>query len=81
MAINLTGNWGTLNILHSGNQVTATATVPNPHFQVGNGVLTGLSLPMTFTGGQHVQTHQGTVSSDGTSISWSNGTVWRKVHS
>ena len=78
MAVNLSGDWGTLTIVQSGNQVTATAKVPNPHFQRGTGTLNGLVLTMTFTGGAHVQTHTGNVTPDGIAIHWSNDTVWSR---
>lgn len=82
---NLTGHWGNAFVEQNGNQVTAMpdysqippAQVP---FTLGTGILVGNSLTMTFSGGglSHPVQFVGTVSSDGRSISWSNGTVWNK---
>jgi hypothetical protein len=80
MAVDLTGDWNTLTIQQVGNEVTATATVPNPHFTVGRGTLAGDVLTMTFTGGAVVQTHTGKVAPNGLAIYWSNNTVWMKRH-
>jgi hypothetical protein len=76
--LDLSGDWHTLTIQQVGDQVTAIATVPNPHFTRGQGTLVGYTLTMTFIGGAFVQTHTGKVSPDGRAISWSNGTVWVK---
>lgn len=78
MAIDLNGDWGTLTIQQTGSQVIAIATVVNPHFRRGDGILVGDVLSMTFTGGQHVQAVTGKVSADGRVIVWSNGTTWRR---
>jgi hypothetical protein len=79
--LDLSGDWNTVIIKQSGNQLTATAKKPNPDFQVGKGTLVGLKLTMTFTGGTYTQTYEGTVTPDGLSISWSNNTVWTKKSS
>jgi hypothetical protein len=76
--IDISGDWGTLRIQQNGTQVTAIATVANPHFKQGDGVLVEDVLQMTFTGGQYVQASTGKVSSNGREIKWSNGTIWRR---
>jgi hypothetical protein len=63
--IDLDGDWGTLTIQQNGTQVTAIATVANPHFKRGDGVLVGDVLQMTSTGGQYVQAYTGKVSPNG----------------
>jgi hypothetical protein len=77
--IDISGDWGTLTIQQNGTQVTAIATVANPHFKRGDGVLVEDDvLQMTFTGGQYVQAYTGKVSANGREIAWSNGTTWRR---
>lgn len=76
--IDISGDWGTLTIQQNGTQVTVIATVANPDFTRGDGVLVGNVLQMTFTGGQYVQAYTGRVSSNGREIEWSNGTTWRR---
>jgi len=76
--IDLNGDWGTLTIQQNGSQVTAIATVANPHFKRGDGVLVEDVLQMTFTGGQYVQAYTGEVTPNGREIAWSNGTIWRR---
>ena len=75
---NIAGDWGTLTIQQNGAQVIVTATVANPHFKRGDGLLVGEDLSMTFTGGTYVQAYTAKVRSDGREITWSNGTVWRR---
>ena len=76
--IDLSGDWHTLTIQQVGAQVTAIATVPNPHFTRGDGLLVRDTLQMTFTGGTYVEAYTGKVSSDRRSISWSNGNTWSR---
>ncbi len=62
--IDLNGDWGTLTIQQNGTQVTAIATVANPHFKRGDGVLVEDVLQMTFTGGRELLAGYGTVAHD-----------------
>lgn len=78
MTINIAGDWGSLTIQQTGTQIIVHATVVNPHFKRGDGLLVGDVLTMTFTGGQYVQAYTAKVSADGRSISWSNGTTWKR---
>jgi hypothetical protein len=82
-SFNLSGSWegplGTMmNIQQVGNQVTATPAnaACSQHWTLGSGTLSDTTLVMSFQGGPAAGTFRGSVSANGTDISWNNGYHW-----
>jgi hypothetical protein len=82
-SFNLSGSWqgpeGTMmNIQQTGSEVTATPAnaACSQHWTSGNGTLSDAMLVMIFRGGPAAGTFHGTVSANGSDISWDNGYHW-----
>ncbi|MBU7586673.1 MAG: hypothetical protein KAF91_28065 [Nostoc sp. TH1S01] len=78
----LTGKWSANNgnkdiyVIQNGITVLVHWTETNPYWNYSSGVVTNNGVNMSFGGGDQFS---GTISQDGKTITWSNGSSWSRV--
>ncbi|TBR60381.1 hypothetical protein BLD44_005545 [Mastigocladus laminosus UU774] len=79
----LTGKWSADNgnkdiyVIQNGVTVLVHWTETNPYWNYSSGIVKNNEVKMSFGGGDQLS---GTIATDGSKISWNNGSSWSRVN-